>query len=50
MMVFRANLIPLNANQLVCTIDNVQVQSTGIQIMITTTFQVMLALFTFQCL
>ena len=50
MMVFRAYLIPLNANQLVCTIDNIQVQNTGIEIMITTTFQVLLALITFQCL
>ena len=47
-MVFWAKFIPLNAKQLACTIDNVQAHCDKMQIMITTTFQVLLALTTIQ--
>ena len=43
-MVFWAKFIPLNAKQLACTIDNVQAHCDKMQIMITTTFRVLLAL------
>ena len=47
-MVFWAKFIPLHAGQLACTIDNVQAHCNNMQIMITTTFRVLLALTTIQ--